>query len=136
MTGSARPPTLLDAIGEHAARAPHATAFTWLSDRGAADTLSYGELTRRAQLVAARLRQSTTPGDRALLLFGPGLDFVWGFLGCLWAGVVAVPAYPPRNKKHHPRLDAILRDAEPRVLLVGQTGASKLDEWLADATPI
>ena len=136
MTGSARPPTLLDAIGEHAARAPHATAFTWLSDRGATETLTYGELTRRAQLVAARLRQSTKPGDRALLLFGPGLDFVWGFLGCLWAGVVAVPAYPPRNKKHHPRLDAILRDAEPRVLLVGQTGASKLDEWLADAPAI
>ena len=86
--------------------------------------------------MAERLRQSTAPGDRVLLLFGPGLDFVWGFLGCLWAGVVAVPAYPPRNKKHHPRLDAILRDAEPRCLLVGQTGASKLDEWLSSAPPI
>ena len=103
-------------LEERAAREPGAPALTWLRDGvDAPDVLTCGELVARARLVAERLKTSARRGDRALLLYGPGLDFVAAFLGCLWAGVVAVPAYPPRNRRHHPRLDAILLDAEPEL---------------------
>ncbi len=64
------------------------------------------------------LAASVPPGERALLLYPPGLDFIAAFFGCLYAGVVAVPAYPPRpNDRSQPRLRAIARDAEPRAAL-------------------
>jgi acyl-CoA synthetase (AMP-forming)/AMP-acid ligase II len=46
-------------------------------------------------------------GERALLLYPPGLDYLAAFFGCLYAGVVAVPAYPPRNQRNTPRIKAI-----------------------------
>ena len=56
-------------------------------------------------------------GGRALLLFPPGLEFITAFLGCLYSGTVAVPAYPPRKKRGLNRLAAIARDAEPDLIL-------------------
>src|SRR5215210_5346799 len=70
-------------------------AFTFLVD-GEEDELhlSYDELDRRARAVAAHLQALGLAGGRAVLLFPPGLDYVAAFLGCLYAGTVAVPAYP------------------------------------------
>lgn len=34
-------------------------------------------------------------GDRAVLLYPPGPEFILAFVGCLFAGVVPVPVYPP-----------------------------------------
>lgn len=87
---------------------------------GGAVEWSYAEIDRRARLVAARLVEHAKSGDRALLLFAPGLDFVAAFFGCLYAGVIAVPAYPPdpsRLPQTLPRLRAIVDDAGARVLL-------------------
>src|SRR4051812_9363107 len=98
---------------------PDQVAFTFLADgQTEAGRLTYAELDARAQAVAAALREVAGPGDRALLLFPPGLDFIAAFFGCLYAGVVAVPAYPPRSHdRSQARLRAIVRDAEPRVAL-------------------
>ncbi|MCP4658823.1 MAG: fatty acyl-AMP ligase, partial [bacterium] len=79
--------------------------------------LTYGELDRRARAIAGRLQGRELEGERALLLFPPGLEYIAAFLGCLYAGVIAVPAYPPRSKRTLPRLQAILADARPRVIL-------------------
>lgn len=127
-----KPETLLHRLREHASRRPDALAFSWLNDAGAqTETLTYVQLARRVDAIAAHLREATRLGDRALLLYGPGLEFVSAFLGCLAAGVIAVPAYPPRNRRHHARLDAIVHDAEPQVVLVGDVGSAKVDEWLS-----
>ncbi len=56
-------------------------------------------------------------GERALLLYPSGLDYLAGFFGCLYAGVVAVPAYPPRNHRNTPRILSILQDAEVAIIL-------------------
>lgn len=80
---------------------------------------SYAELDRRARLVAERLSEVAKPGDRVLLLFAPGLDFVSAFFGCIYAGLVAVPTYPPdpsRLPQTLPRMRAIVNDAGARVL--------------------
>ena len=56
-------------------------------------------------------------GERALLLYPAGLDFIAAFFGCLYAGVVAVPAYPPRRNRSLSRIQAIADDAEAKVAL-------------------
>ena len=130
-----RPPTLLHALERHAGDRPDALACAWLNDVGASvASLTYGQLWRRIGVLAGELRSRASAGDRVVLLYGPGLEFVSAFLACLAAGVVAVPAYPPRNRRHHARLDAIVHDAQPALVLVGDVGVSRVDEWLAGLT--
>lgn len=82
--------------------------------------LTYAELDGRARAVAAALQEFGERGDRALLLYPPGLDFIVGFFGCLYAGRVAVPAYPPRNPGHLPRLLALAADAGAKIALTNE----------------
>src|SRR5687768_3781883 len=114
-----RPATLTSLLGSRAAEQPHREAYVFLSDAGEeAARLTWGELDRRARAIAVALRESLRPGDRAVLLYPPGLEFVAAFFGCLQAGVIAVPAYPPRlHDRSQTRLRTIARDARPRVTL-------------------
>ncbi len=115
--GRAEPPPL-DWIQLLRSRASDETAYTFLADgEEEAARLSYAELDRRARGVAAALQLLEVEGERALLLYPPGLEFVTAFLGCLCAKTVAVPAYPPRSARTLPRLLAIVRDARPRLAL-------------------
>ena len=77
---------------------------------------SWAELDRRARAIGATLQELGYEGERALLLFPPGLDFIAAFFGSLYAGTVAVPAYPP-DPARLPRLQGIVRDARPAVVL-------------------
>jgi|GEM_PF-1210435 len=105
-------------IGHWAKDRPDHRALIFL-EKGEEETsvLSYTELHTRAQIVALQLRELGLVGERALLLFHPGIDYVLTFLGCLYAGVVAVPVYPPRNNWHSERAAAIARDADARAVL-------------------
>ncbi|HIQ21835.1 MAG TPA: hypothetical protein EYH34_11455 [Planctomycetes bacterium] len=81
--------------------------------------LTFGQLDRRARAIAAELQARGAVGERVLLLFPPGLEFNAAIFGCLYAGAVAVPAYPPdplRLDRTLPRLKAILRDAQARLV--------------------
>ncbi|HEY4563804.1 MAG TPA: AMP-binding protein, partial [Thermoanaerobaculia bacterium] len=111
--------TIAGLLRARAAERPAQVAFTFLVDGEAeGGSLTYGELDRRAAGVAAALAAAVPPGERALLLYPPGLDFIVAFFGCLYAGVVAVPAYPPRpNDRSQSRLRAIAHDATPRAAL-------------------
>ncbi|MFS8105251.1 AMP-binding protein, partial [Lentzea alba] len=83
-------------------------------------SLTYAELDLRARAIAVRLRSLAQPGSRALLCHPPGLEFVAAFLGCLYAGVIAVPAPPvrrPAGDARHTRLLAIAEDCGPELLL-------------------
>ncbi len=109
---------------------PSATAYVFLEDgerEGA--RLSFFDLDRRARAVAAHLQDLGMAGERALLLYPPGLDYIEAFFGCLYAGVTAVPAYPPTGR-HLQRLQAICRDASPKAIMT--TGALH-DKFGADA---
>jgi acyl-CoA synthetase (AMP-forming)/AMP-acid ligase II len=115
-------PTLVDLLRRRAGETHAHAAYTFLPDDEQAPevALSYAELDRRAAAIAAALQRLSKPGDRVLLLYPPGLDYVTGFFGCLYAGVVAVPAYPPdpaRLARGVQRLDAIIRDAGVSTVL-------------------
>src|SRR6185295_9013854 len=110
-------------LDRHAAERPDRLALRFLHDGeadGTATELTFAALHARAQGVAAALQQRLAPGDRALLLYEGGTDFVTAFLGCLYAGIVAVPAYPPDPRRIHrtlPRLRAIVEDARAELVL-------------------
>jgi len=93
-------------------------AYVFLAD-GESDeiSLTYGQLDERVRALAARLQSLDLEGRRALLLYPAGLDFVVCFFACLYAGVVAVPAYPPRMNRSLERIEAIAADADAHVAL-------------------
>jgi acyl-CoA synthetase (AMP-forming)/AMP-acid ligase II len=108
-------------------------AFTYLKDgEEVAAAWTYQELDRRARRVAVALQESGSDGDRALLIYEPGLDFVAAFFGCLYANRVAVPTAPPspsRLSQALPRLRSILESAEPRTLLTSAAIAPLADAF-------
>ncbi|HYG61640.1 MAG TPA: amino acid adenylation domain-containing protein, partial [Thermoanaerobaculia bacterium] len=116
-----RSPTGPDIVRRRAAEHPSRPAFTFLDSAGAeAETLTRSELEARSLAVAAALQESgavVSRGERVLLLHPPGLGFITSFLGCLYAGAVAVPAYPPGRNRPAARLRSIAADARPRVVL-------------------
>jgi acyl transferase domain-containing protein/acyl-CoA synthetase (AMP-forming)/AMP-acid ligase II/pimeloyl-ACP methyl ester carboxylesterase len=110
--------TLIDRLQEQASTQPHKRAFTFLADgETEIDSLTYQQLNEKAKAIAFILQSHHAQGQRALLLFQPGLDFITAFLGCLYAGVVAVPVYPPRANRSLERLLAIVTDAEASLAL-------------------
>jgi len=87
---------------------------------GEIQQLTYGELARKATAIAAELQRHGEAGDRALLLFPSGVEFITAFFGCLFAGIVPVPAYPPdlaRPERALAKLHAIAADCRPRLAL-------------------
>ncbi len=123
---------LVDLLRTRAGQASRLPAYTFLRDGEVEDgTLTHAELDERARAVAVALQQVAAPGERALLLFPAGLDFVAAFFGCLYAGVVAVPAYPPGGRRPQPRLRAIARDAAVRVVVTTAALAERREELTA-----
>ena len=107
--------SLNDILRRRAAEQPTDRAYVFLSDGGAEEAvLTFAGLAERASAIAAWLAQRAQPGDRALLTFPPGLDFIVAFFGCLLAGVVAVPMMPPRRAAARDSSDAIIADCDPR----------------------
>jgi acyl-CoA synthetase (AMP-forming)/AMP-acid ligase II len=95
-------------------------AYAFLADgERATRTLSWSELADRVSAASAAIRHVAAPGDRVLLFFRPGLDFLVAFLGCLQAGVVAVPCVPPSRpvRRSAERIQAVARVAEPAVVV-------------------
>jgi acyl-CoA synthetase (AMP-forming)/AMP-acid ligase II len=116
--GSLNVATLVDILRDRALHQPEQNAFTFLLDGETEEvSLTYRELDLQARAIATRLQELVASGERALLLYPPGLEFVAAFLGCLYAGVVAVPAYPPRRNQSLSRLQAIVADAQATVAL-------------------
>ena len=93
---------------------------------------TYADLDRRARAIAAWLQSLGLQGERALLLYPAGLDFIAAFFGCVYAGVVAVPAYPPRKNRSLERIEAIADDAEAKVTLTTQEVLDRVQNVLPE----
>lgn len=114
--------TLVELLQKRAQEQPDSTAYIFLKDgETESNRLLYKELDSAARAIAYYLQELCQAGDRALLLYPSGLEFIAAFFGCLYAGVVAVPAYPPKRNQKMTRLQAIVSDAGATVALT--TGA-------------
>ncbi|AKJ99447.1 peptide synthase [Pseudomonas chlororaphis] len=132
------PSTLAHALQRRAALTPDRVALRFLADTPEQGVvLSYRDLDVRARTIAAALQAEAAFGERAVLLFPSGPDYVAAFFGCLYAGVIAVPAYPPESaRRHHQeRLLSIIADAEPRLLLTSSDLREPL-QALESAPPV
>lgn len=113
--------TLLDILVHRARVSPNEPAFIFLEDGESREAvMTYAELDQRARSIACELQKAGLAGERALLLYPPGLDFVTAFYGCTYAGVIAVPAYPPdpnRIDRTLPRVQAIVKDCSAKCVL-------------------
>jgi acyl-CoA synthetase (AMP-forming)/AMP-acid ligase II len=134
MLGKAR--SFVEVVLARAAADPDRVAYRFLGS-GADDdgvALTYAGLDRRARAIAAKVQEISRPGDRVLLLYPPGLDFVTAFIGCLYARAIAVPLYPPhpgRLDRARALLAATVADAEPAALLT----VPSVHRILATGTP-
>jgi len=121
--------SLVKVLRHRAAEQPNDPAYIFLPDRGAERlSLSFAELYAEARLVAASLAERGQKGDRAILLFSPGLDFIVAFFACLLAGVIAVPLMVPRRASSRDASAAILADCSPRFAMTRR-------DLLTDARP-
>jgi acyl-CoA synthetase (AMP-forming)/AMP-acid ligase II len=109
--------TILDSLRRHATYQGASTAFTFIKSDDQRISLTYKQLDERARQIASGLLQHAQPGDRALMMYPAGLEFIEAFLGCLYAGIVAVPAYPPKKNRNAERILSIAEDCSPRLLL-------------------
>lgn len=117
--------TLVELLSYRASIQSDQKLYTFLQN-SETESLTYEGLHLQAQAIAARLQSLDAAGERALLLYQPGLDFITAFFGCLYAGVVAVPAYPPRRNQSLSRLQAIAQDAQAKIVLTSTKLLSSL----------
>jgi len=99
-------------LDEHAENRAHEIAYRFLTDgESQEEGITYGELARQARAIAAGLLEKVKPGEPVLLIQPPGIGFILCLFACWYAGVIAVPAYPPRGTRHRQRLQALLIDS-------------------------
>src|SRR3954470_18337203 len=125
--------TMIELLAIQAAEQPDRTAYIFLDDRDGVTEITFGELDRRARMIAGRLQLELKPGDRALLVYTAGLEFISAFFGCLYAGIVAVPATYPKPKRPMPRLQRIALDCDAHVALSTAQTLTTLDPELLSA---
>jgi amino acid adenylation domain-containing protein len=92
-------------------------AYTFLADGREPERMSYARLDLRARAIAGWLQDAGMAGERALMVFPQGLEYITAFMGCLYARTAAVPAYPPRLNRSLDRLLAIVKDSKATVAL-------------------
>nr|CAG15025.1 Acyl-CoA synthase [Actinoplanes teichomyceticus] len=127
-------PDLVTLIRQHVAGRPDADAVGFLTDpddiRGGVVSWTYGQLDREARGYAAWLQQRLPAGSRVLLLYPNGLDFVAAFFGCLYAGMIAVPAPLPGRYRHHQhRVATISADARVSAVLTTAAHLGEVRDW-------
>lgn len=95
-------------------------------------SLTWKRLDQQARTIAWRLRADVGPGERAALMLPQGLGYVAAFLGCLYAGVIAVPLFSPDLPGHAGRLAAVLDDCEPSCILTDTPTAPAIAAFAAE----
>lgn len=129
--------TLVDMCRDRSAADPSRRIFLFLENGiNESAALTLADVDRRSRAIAVRLSELAAPGARVLLSYPPGLDFVTGFFGALYAGMIAVPVAPVDgdfNDVKRSRIESIARSAEPDVLLTSAAAAERVKKALADS---
>lgn len=113
---------LISLLQYRAVNQPQHKAYTFLRN-GETEliNLTYQDLDLEAKNLAAKLQSLKFTGERALLLYPPGIEFISAFFGCLYAGVIPVPLYPPKRNPNLSRLQLIMLNAEAKLALTTQS---------------
>ena len=122
--------TLVDILQQHSLSHPDQVAYTFLTDGATTEiSLTYGELDHKARTIGALLDSMEVRDKPVLLLYPSGLEYIAAFFGCLYAGAIAIPGYPPRFHRSLERLQAIAEDAHATVALTTTSLMAKTKQW-------
>jgi 8-amino-7-oxononanoate synthase/acyl carrier protein len=125
--------TLIDSLRYWTEQQPQEVAYYCTDGEASETSLTYEQFDRHARAIAARLVDLKMTGERALLLYPPGLEFVVAWFGCLYAGVVAVPAFPPRRNRNMQRIEAIADDCAAKIALTEHDVLDRIEDLLDEA---
>ena len=128
--------TLVEVSRSRAEKESEKPAFILLGDGEVeSERMTFALLDQKARAIAAQLQEWNLVGQRAMLIYPHGLDFLTAFMGCLYAGVVAVPTYPPNMRKRLSwgKLEAIISDAGAAVVLSTAGMMGQMDELLSSS---
>ncbi len=126
---AAQAATLVDLLRERARLMPAQRAYTFLREGDGAELhISYGELDERVRAIAAELQALNLGGERAVLLYQPGMEFIAAFFACLYAGMIAVPVFAPRRNASLERVHKVSADARAAVMLTSRAVLANLDD--------
>lgn len=110
--------TMVELLLKHAKNLPDKVVYRLLEDGiNEKDSITYAEMVMKAKAIAAKLLNEGEKGDRVLLLFPTGVDFITAFFACFFAGMIAVPTYPPKRNKANERFRSIVTDSKPAFIL-------------------
>ncbi len=124
---------ILDILTLHATEKPNQVAYFFLEDgSNIKQTLTYLQLQNKAKQIASYLQLIACRGERAILLYPSGLEFITAFFACLYARIIAVPAYPPRPNRSLNRIKSIVNNAQPKVLLTTESILSNLEKRITE----
>ncbi len=127
--------SLIEILNYRGQYQPDKQAYIFLENGETPSTsITYQELDKQAKAIAARLQ--SLQGERALLLYPSGLEFITAFFGCLYAGVVAVPVYPPRRNQKLFRLLSIVNDAQAKVALTNTSILADIEKRWSKETDL
>lgn len=122
--------TLLSFLDRNIEQYGHSPAYCYLDythgDQARIVELTWSQLGSRLRAVGARLQQVTRPGERVAIAAPHGVDYVVAFFSAIRAGAIAVPLFAPELPGHAERLNAVLTDAEPTVVLTTTAGAERV----------
>ena len=129
--------TLVDVLEYRASTSGNHTAYRFLSSSGDEEgVVTYARLRERVARMASRIAEIAAPGDRVVLLLPPGLDYVTALFACQYAGVVAVPAYPPNPRRPDARVAGIVADSGARLAIVSSALHHRLVQFIAGSTTL
>ena len=118
MPDQSAPSTLFDLLRLRAVEHADSPLYTYLlGGETEEQTYSYADLDRRAREIGGWLQDRGAAGKRVLLVYPQGLDYIAAFFGCIYAGAVAVPAYPPRRNRRAVRICSMVTDADVSIAL-------------------
>ena len=127
----ARITTMVDLLRQRVQEQPNHRAYTFLDEKEAEHTLTFEQLDRRARAIGAQLQSMGAAGQRVVLLYPPGLEYYTAFCGVQYAGAIAVTVSPPRPNQSLAGLQAIIKDAQTRLVLTSTLVYSFLERYAA-----
>ena len=93
--------------------------------------LTRAQVNNRIKVVAARLQQVAEPGTRVAILAGNSPEYVFGFLGALYAGMVPIPLYDPNEPGHSDHLKAVFGDCDPSIVVTNRVSAAAVRRYFS-----
>lgn len=109
---------MVELLQKHAEATPDKVVYIFLEDGiNEKDSITYAGMVQKSKAIAATLLRNGKKGDRVLLLFPTGIDFITAFYACFFAGMTAVPTYPPKRNKANERFRSIVEDSNPSFII-------------------